>query len=112
MSQKRTIFIADLLGSKILTADGRRVGRIVDIQLTQSKEPRATALVYGSHGWLYRWHVLVPFASKFGLSFEPDIIPWNAVDRFENLSIILKQGYEPEPKKQRLLHHAKMDDER
>lgn len=111
MSQKRTIFIADLLGSKILTADGRHVGRVVDIQLTQSEEPRATALVYGSHGWLYRWHVLVPFASKFGLSFEPDIIPWNTVDRFENLTIILKHGYEPGPK-QRLLSHAKKDDER
>ena len=94
MQSKRTIFIGDLLGSKILTADGIHIGHVVDIQLTRSDEHKATALVYGAHGWLYRWHVLVvPFASRFGLSFEPDTIPWNAVDRFEYLTIILKRGY-------------------
>jgi sporulation protein YlmC with PRC-barrel domain len=112
MQSKRTIFIGDLLGSGILTADGRHIGHVVDIQLTRGNEHKATALVYGAHGWLYRWHVLAPLAGKFGLSFEPDTIPWNAVDRFENLTITLKRGYEPEPKKQRLLPPAKKDDER
>ena len=112
MQSKRMIFIGDLLGSGILTADGRHIGHVVDIQLTRGSEHKATTLVYGAHGWLYRWHVLAAFASKFGLRFEPDTIPWNAVDRFENLAIILKRGYEPEPKKQRLLRPVKKDDER
>ena len=64
MRQKPTIFIGDLLGSKIVTADGRRIGHVVDIQLSRGDEHRATALVYGAHGWLYRWHVLAPFASN------------------------------------------------
>jgi hypothetical protein len=83
----------------------------LDIQLSRDSEHRATALIYGAHGWLYRWHVLAPFAGKFGLSFEPDIIPWNAVDRFEHPTVTLKPGYEPEPKKPRLMQLSKMDDE-
>ena len=54
----------------------------------------------------------MPFAGKFGLSFEPDIIPWNAFDHFEHPTVTLKRGYEPEPKKQRLLQLSKKDDER
>lgn len=96
MSQQRILRIADLLGSKILTADGRHIGHVVDIELIRDKKPRAKALVYGRHGWLYRWHVLEPFTSKFGQHFEPDTIPWQAVERFENLTIVLKRGYEPE----------------
>lgn len=111
MQSKRTIFIGNLLGSKILTADGRHIGHVVDIQLTRDNEHKATSLVYGAHGWLYRWHVLASFASKFGLRFEPDTIPWNAVDRFENLTVIIKRGYEPEPQKLRLLPSVKKDDE-
>ena len=111
IQSKRTIFIADLLGSKILTAEGKHIGHVVDIQLDRGNQHKVTALVYGAHAWLYRWHVLAPFASKFGFSFEPDTIPWHAVDQFENLTIILKRGYEPEPKKQRLLHPVKKDDE-
>src|SRR5437763_129324 len=90
MQSKRTIFIGDLLGCKILTAEGRHIGHVVDIQLTRGNEHKATSLVYGVHGWLYRWHVLASFANKFGLRFEPDTIPWNAVDRFENLTVIIK----------------------
>ncbi|HLH63820.1 MAG TPA: PRC-barrel domain-containing protein [Ktedonobacteraceae bacterium] len=96
MTKTHTIFIADLLGSKILTADGRHIGHVVDIQLTRGKEPHAKALVYGAHGWLYRWHVLAPFARKFGQGFAPKTIPWHAVEKFENLTFILKRGYEPE----------------
>ncbi len=96
MTQKRTIFIAHLLGSKILTADGRHIGHVVDIQLTHDKEPRAQALIYGSHGWLYRWHVLRPYSRKSGQHSVPDTIPWHAVEKFENMTIILKHGYEPE----------------
>lgn len=100
MSQQRIIRIGDLLGSKILTDDGRHIGHVVDIELTRDTQPQAKALIYGRHGWLYRWHVLEPFASKFGQHFAPDSIPWQAVEQFENLTIILKRGYEPETRRQ------------
>lgn len=95
MQHTQTILIADLLGSRIVTSEGKKIGHVVDIQITSGREHVATALVFGQHGWLYRWHVLHPFARKFGLGFEPDTIPWDAVERFERFTVTLKPGREP-----------------
>lgn len=91
----KTLYIGDLLGSKIVTSEGKKIGHVVDIEITPDQEHKVTVLVYGRHGWLFRWHVLHPFAEKFGLRFEPDSVPWDAVDRFEHLTITLKPGREP-----------------
>jgi sporulation protein YlmC with PRC-barrel domain len=88
----KTLLIGDLLGSKIVTSEGKKIGHVVDIQITLGQEHKVTALVYGRHGWLFRWHVLRPFAEQFGLRFEPDTIPWDAVNRFERLTVTLKPG--------------------
>ena len=91
-----TISIADLIGSKIVTADGKKVGHVVDIEVTRGSEYEVTGLVFGRYAWLYRFDVLYPFARAFGLDVEPDTIPWHAVERFEHLTVILKPGYEHE----------------
>jgi len=95
MQQPKTLFIEDLLGSKIVTSEGRKIGHVVDIQITPGQEHMVTALVFGQHGWLYRWHVLYPFAEKFGLRIEPNTVPWDAVERFEAFTLTLKPGCEP-----------------
>ena len=94
-TKPRILSIGDLLGSKIVTSDGKRIGHVVDMEITPGREQKVTALVYGKHGWLYRWHVLHPFAEKFGLRIEPDKIPWDDVKEFEHLTVKLKQGREP-----------------
>jgi sporulation protein YlmC with PRC-barrel domain len=93
----KTLYIGDLLSSKIVTSEGEMIGHIVDLKITSGREHKVTALVYGRNGWLFRWHVLHPVAEKFGLRFEPDTVPWDAVDRFEHLTITLKPGREPKP---------------
>lgn len=95
MSQiRKSMFIADLIGSKIITAEGKRVGRVVDIQISIDPEHEVSALIFGESAWLYRFHVLRPFARTFGLKHQPQIVPWSAVDRFERFVVTLKVGHE------------------
>lgn len=95
MLQKRTrMFLADLIGSKIVTAEGKRVGRVVDVQISMYPEHEVSALIFGEYAWLYRLHVLRPLAKTFGLHHQPQIVPWSAVDRFEHFVVTLKAGQE------------------
>ena len=91
-----TISIADLIGSKIVTAEGKKIGHVVDIEVTRGPVYEVTGLVFGRYAWLYRFDVLYPFVKAFGLDVEPDRIPWHAVERLEHLSVILKAGHEDE----------------
>ena len=86
--------IEDLVGSKIVTAEGKRVGRVVDVQVTRGPEYEVSALIFGEYAWLYRFHVLRPFAWTFGLRHQPRIVPWDAVGRFEHFVVTLKAGHE------------------
>lgn len=100
-SRRTIIRIEDLIGSKIITADGRRLGKVVDIHITREREPEVIALVYGQSGWLYRLGVLVPFSRLFGLPFTPHTVAWKDVATFEHLTVKLKPGYEIEAEKAR-----------
>ena len=88
------IRIEDLIGSKIVTAEGKMLGHVVDIHVTREREPEVIALVYGRSGWLYRLGVLYPFSQALGLQFKPYTVPWQAVEKFERLTVTLKPGYE------------------
>ncbi len=91
----RSLRLQSLVASTIVTADGRKLGRVVDIEVTQPPEFRVHALVYGKRGWLDRLGVLIPLAHFAGRSGQPKTVPWDVVDRFEEFTITLKPGYEP-----------------
>ncbi|MDQ6661265.1 MAG: PRC-barrel domain-containing protein [Chloroflexota bacterium] len=88
--------MGDLLACKIVTAEGKRLGHIADVELTPGPEYRVTKLLYGQRGWLHRLHVLNPFVDKKS-HHKPDSVPWDAVDRIEGSTVILKPGCEPKP---------------
>jgi len=90
-----TLSIADLIGSKIVTAEGKKIGHVVDIEVTHGPVYEVTGLVFGRYAWLYRFDVLYPFARAFGLDVEPDTIPWHAVECFEQFTVILKPTFLP-----------------
>ncbi|HZS75943.1 MAG TPA: PRC-barrel domain-containing protein [Ktedonobacteraceae bacterium] len=96
--QKSTshVYIGDLLKCKIVTAEGKRLGHLADLQLSAGPEYRVIALFFGRRGWLYRLHVLNPFTSKESHDQTPNSVPWSAIDRIERHAIYLKPGY---PKK-------------
>lgn len=87
--------LENLLDKKIVTADGKVIGHIFDIQLSRDGQFRVTALMYGQQSLLYRLHVYEPVARAFHLKQQPKTIPWEAVERFDHTSVHLKQGFEP-----------------
>ncbi|GAC1342452.1 MAG: hypothetical protein NVSMB27_01350 [Ktedonobacteraceae bacterium] len=87
------LFITDLVGCKIVTAEGKKIGHVVDIQVTRGPLHEVTALVFGRYAWLYRFDVLHPFAKTFGIQAEPQLVPWEAVERFERFVVTLKADY-------------------
>jgi sporulation protein YlmC with PRC-barrel domain len=87
-----SISIEDLVGSKIVTSEGKEIGRVVDVQVSPGPKYKVVALVFGRYGWLYRFHVLQPFVKTFGLRHEPRTVPWDAVKCFEHFTVTLKPG--------------------
>ena len=89
---KRIIRLQELLGSKIMTHDGKKVGHIFDLQVSHGPEYEVVSIVYGRLAILYRMHVLYPFARMLHLkSREPETIAWSQVASFEDRRIMLKK---------------------
>jgi sporulation protein YlmC with PRC-barrel domain len=92
---RKTLRISNLLSCKIITADGKVVGRVADVQLTPAPEYRITALLFGPRAWLLRLHMLNPFASRPSAK-APNRVLWETIDRIEPPTITLKPGCAPE----------------
>jgi sporulation protein YlmC with PRC-barrel domain len=90
------LYMGDLLDSKIVTAEGKKLGHVADVQLTPGPEYRVTALLFGEGGWLHRLHVLNPFIDIKSRQKKADSLPWDAVDRIEHGIVTLKSGHEPQ----------------
>lgn len=92
MDNPPTLFIGDLLRCKLVTAEGKLVGHVTDIQVSKDSEHRILAFMYGRRGLLYRLHVLNPFRSPEEKAVLPDTIPWERVERISFPVILLKPG--------------------
>lgn len=87
-------YLTELLNKKIVTAEGKTVGRVFDIELSQDGAFRVTTLMYGETALLYRLHIYEPVARAFHLKQKPKTIPWKAIDTFDHAVVRLKSGYE------------------
>ena len=85
-------YISKLLGHKIVTAEGKRVGHVADIVLTEEAPYRVTGFLYGESGWAHRLHLLNPFSKVDYAQTKPDVLSWENVERIERSTIVLKQG--------------------
>ena len=83
--------IEDLLDKRIVTAQGKTLGHVIDIQLSRDGQNRIIALMYGYHSLLFRLHIYEPVADAFRLHEKPKIIPWESVERVERRAIRLKE---------------------
>ena len=104
---KRTIYIEDLVGSKIVTAEGKHLGHVVDVQFTDGPENEVTALIFGEPAWLYRYDVLEAFTRTFGVYLKPHTVPWDSVERFEHFVVTLKPGITPQPMPERVIERQR-----
>jgi sporulation protein YlmC with PRC-barrel domain len=89
-----TRHLEELMSKRIITAGGKTVGHVFDIELSRDGKHRVTALMYGQKSLLYRLHVFEPVARAFRLKQKPKTIPWEAVEYFDRNVVRLKPGYE------------------
>lgn len=83
--------IVRMVGSKIVAADHRHIGHVVDIEVSISQGYRVTALIFGRYGWLSRLRVLHQAIEQLGISLKPHRIPWCGVARIEPGKVILRR---------------------
>jgi sporulation protein YlmC with PRC-barrel domain len=101
------MYIEDLVGSKIVSAEGKHLGHVVDLQFTGGPEYEVSALVFGEPAWLYRYNVLEPFTRTFGISLKPHTVPWASVERFEHFVVTLKPGATPQRMPERVIERQR-----
>lgn len=87
--------LEELLYKKIITAKGKMLGHVFDIQLSRDGEHRVTTLMYGEKSLLFRLHTYELFARVFHFNQKPKTIPWEAVEYIDHTAIHLKSGFEP-----------------
>src|SRR5947199_10747411 len=87
--------LEELLYKKIITADGKMIGHVFDIQLSRDGEHRVTALMYGTNSLLFRLHTYEPLARVFRLNQKHKTIRWEVVENIDHTAINLKPAYEP-----------------
>jgi sporulation protein YlmC with PRC-barrel domain len=80
---QRSFFIAaDLIGRRVVAANGRELGHVIDLELQHGRGGfRVAALELGRYGWLDRLHILRPLARRIGGAAKPKLIDWRSVER-------------------------------
>jgi PRC-barrel domain len=91
---RTTITIEDLVGSKVVTAEGKQVGRVIEVQVTPGPEYRVIAFDVGLSAWLDRLHLLGRLVALRGTDIKPLTAYWDDVDRYERFTVALKPGRE------------------
>ena len=89
-ARARKVLVEDLLSSRIVTAEGKKVGRVVDLELARGPGYKVSALLTGPFGWLDRLHVIGPAARFLRRAPRPTSIPWADVESFEGFVVTLK----------------------
>ena len=89
----RPIHLADLIGARVVDADGERLGHVVDLEVG-ARNHRVKAIELGRYGWLDRYHVLRVARRRTGQSHRPSQVAWSDVERFDG-SVRLKRGAHP-----------------
>jgi sporulation protein YlmC with PRC-barrel domain len=81
---------------KVLTEDGRELGRCYDVraELTQSSL-RITGLVVGRYGRLEHFGIRGQAGATSDRVRDSDVIPWDAVLRFEGDTIVVRDPWKP-----------------
>jgi sporulation protein YlmC with PRC-barrel domain len=92
----RTIEIEDLVGNRVVDAEGRSQGHVVDVLITSLPRPEVVALVLGANAWLARLEVDSPLR-KLLRRHRVRVVPWRHVASVEDRVLIrLKPGWEAE----------------
>jgi sporulation protein YlmC with PRC-barrel domain len=81
--------LADLIGSKVIAADGSHLGGIVDVVVSEDGSFRLVELVIGRRGWIERLN-MANVVRPHDSGDRSDRISWTRIDRIEGPHIYLK----------------------
>lgn len=91
VAASRILIARQLVGARVVDAQGRSVGKVVDLEVDVIAGWEVTGLELGRYGWLDRLHLLRPlFHGRPG--HEPRIVAWRDIDRLEEGKLSLKRG--------------------
>jgi sporulation protein YlmC with PRC-barrel domain len=91
MSDPQTRRVADLIGSRVIDADGATLGRVVDLAATTGDGHRLLALEIGVSAWLDRLN-LSTLTKRHRFPSSRRRIAWAQIDRIDGFRIHLKPG--------------------
>ncbi|HEX8939780.1 MAG TPA: PRC-barrel domain-containing protein [Candidatus Limnocylindrales bacterium] len=82
--------IEDLVGARVVTADGTPRGTVVDVLASPPPRMRLEGLVVGKWGWLQRLRVAARLRGSTERATRFEQIDWLAVDHWDGLRIVLR----------------------
>jgi sporulation protein YlmC with PRC-barrel domain len=88
----RSLHVEDLIGAPVEDAAGKKVGRVVDLEVQPHEDWEVTALVLGRFPFLDRFDTLraIPYRLRgFG---QEQMARWADVEAFENRRVRLRAG--------------------
>jgi poly(hydroxyalkanoate) depolymerase family esterase len=89
---RKTLTIEELVGSKVVTAEGKQVGRVIEVQVTPGPEYRVIGFDVGLTAWLERLHLLGRLVALRGTDIKPRTASWDDVVQYERFTVTLKPG--------------------
>ena len=90
----KRLCVADLIGSKVVDADGSTLGHVVDL-VAATEDHRLLGLEIGVSAWLDRLN-LSTLTKRHRFPSSRRRIPWEQITRIDGYTIHLKPGTEPE----------------
>ena len=83
--------MAELIGRRVETTGGRKVGRVMDIELVVDVGGvRVVGLELGRHGLFDRLHILRPLTQRTERGREPRVVKWEQVERLPRGRVIVR----------------------
>lgn len=86
-----SIALADLVGAQVLAPGGRRVGKVIDVEVRPLERFRVAALIVGRFAFLGRFALVRGTTSELENVTRPRIIPWSEVERFDGSRVVLRE---------------------
>ncbi len=86
------IRVHDLVGTRVVTADDRVLGRVVDLEITHDHGFSIVALEVGRFGLLDRIGILRILGLGHARDRAPRTVPWSSVERLHDGVVRLRAG--------------------
>jgi hypothetical protein len=88
----RSVHVEDLIGAPVEDAAGKRVGRVVDLEVRPHENWEVTALVLGRFAFLDRFDTLRAFPYRLRGFGRERMARWADVETFEDGRVRLRSG--------------------